>query len=153
MRDDSVRLLQGPPRRQWIGWAMWVMHFGWAIRDWISVIDVGVSFGFVVLAIAIRKGLRRRGLWITAHEVIISNTDSMHVVPIEGCRAEIRRYETAGWGFKPNFDNTQTAQAKLWVIPADRSQPKVAVEAGIGLTPPKLRRLEAELQAAILDAA
>ena len=63
---------------------MWVMHFGWAIRDWISVIDVGVSFGFVVLAIAIRKGLRRRGLWITAHEVIISNTDSMHVVPIEG---------------------------------------------------------------------
>ena len=43
MSDDSIRLLQGPPARQWIGWIMWAMHFGWAIRDWISVIDVGVS--------------------------------------------------------------------------------------------------------------
>ncbi|MEM8707087.1 MAG: hypothetical protein AAGE98_11570 [Actinomycetota bacterium] len=153
MSDDSIRLLQGPPARQWIGWIMWAMHFGWAIRDWISVIDVGVSFGFAVLAIALRRGLRRRGLWVTNEEIIISNTEQMHVIPIEGSSAKLMRTDNGFWAHKPDFDNTQTAQLKLWVIPADRTQPRVAVDAGLGLTPPKLRRLEAELQAAILDAA
>ena len=72
MSEDSIRLLQGPPMRQWIGWMMWAMHFGWAIRDWISVIDVGVSFGFAVLATALRKGLKRRALWVTNEEIIIA---------------------------------------------------------------------------------
>ena len=153
MSEDSIRLLQGPPIRQWIGWMMWAMHFGWAIRDWISVIDVGVSFGFAVLAVALRKGLKRRALWVTNEEIIISNTDEMHVVPIDGCKAEIRSYERTGFGAKPRFDNTNTAQLKLWVIPADRTRPRVSVDVGLGMTPPKLRRLEAELQAAILDAA
>ncbi len=153
MSDDSIRLLQGPPARQWIGWFMWAMHFGWAIRDWISVIDVGVSFGFAVLAIALRKGLKRRGLWVTNAEVIISNTDDMHVVPIDGAVARIEQSDRGLWANKPDFDNTTTAQMRLWVIPADRTKPRVPVDAGLGLTPPKLRRLEAELQAAILDAA
>ena len=153
MSEDSIRLLQGPPMRQWIGWMMWAMHFGWAIRDWISVIDVGVSFGFAVLAVALRKGLKRRALWVTSDEIIISNTDEMHVVPIDGCTAEIRSYERTGFGSKPSFDNTGTAQLKLLVIPADRTKPRMPVDVGLGMTPPKLRRLEAELQAAILDAA
>ena len=153
MSEDSIRLLKGPPIRQWIGWVLWAGHFLWAVRDWISVIDVGVSVGFGLLAVALRKGLRRRALWVTHDEVIVSNTDEMHVIPIAGARAELIRTDHGIWASKPEFDNTPTAQLRLFVIPADRSQPRVPVEAGLGMMPPKLRRLEAELQAAILDAA
>jgi len=150
---DDIRLLQGPPRRQWIGWIMWAIHLVWSIRDWLSLIDIGVSFGFVVLAMAMRRGLKRRSLWVTPDEVIVSNTEEMHVIPMDGAKAKIVDSERGVLANRPNFDNTKVAQMRLFVFPGDREQPTVAVEAGLGLRPSRLRQLEAELQAAILDAA
>lgn len=133
---------------------MWGIHLVWGVRDGISLIDVGVSFGFVVLALAIRRGLKRRGLWVTADEVIVSNTEEMHVIALDGAKAKIM---DSARGIvsnnQPAFDNTKNSQMRLFVISGDREQAPVAVEAGLGLRPSRLRQLEAELQAAILDAA
>ena len=96
---------------------MWAIHLLWAARDWFSLIDVGVSFGFVVLAVAIRRGLKRRSLWVTPDEVIVSNTEQMHVIAMDGAKAKIMDSARGIMSNnQPAFDNTKNSQMRLFCL-------------------------------------
>ena len=149
--DDDIRLLQGPPRRQWLGWIMWSVHTVYALVTIPGFTDIMVNLGFLMVAISFRRVLGRRALWVTRDEIYVSNSEDMHVIPMHGARVRLTKVERGFFGAqgKPEFDNTDYSSLKLFVIPGDRETKRVAVDVGLGMSPPKLRALAADIERAI----
>lgn len=154
VEGDDIRLLQGPPRRQWLGWIAWGIHTIYALVTIPGFTDLMVNLGFVMVAVAFRRVLGRRALWVTRDEIYVSNSEDMHVIPMQGARVKVTRVERGFFGEQgqPDFDNTDYSTLKLFVIPGDGKQQRVAVDAGLGMSPPKLRALAADIERAIAAA-
>lgn len=121
------------------------------------------SFSFAGLCIggAVLFFMRanNRSVYQSSDELFVENDGEVVRVPKAGTTVEVREVEQYGFrghrqyvnfvdeSSRPAWDNTRTAKAYLFLVPAEG--PAVRVEAGIGKSPKALRTLHHDLELGI----
>lgn len=149
--EEDVKIIISPSRWARYCWVIVAMHF--AYMTWVgpSVPRFGLFAGLVTISFMWNKAVRRRALWLTADEVVVANSDGTHIVPRAGAGVKLIDEHLKGYGYTdvPEWDNSQQPTKRLYIVPADRTQSRIQVDAAQGLTRPQLVAVYEELELAL----
>ncbi len=161
---DGLRVVLAPRSRLWLRAVSLGVAAVLVALSWLSWEILALAFFIAVFGFRASTRGEERGVWATADDLIISNSGQRVRVPKDGATTTIVHVEfdqrkhypglaplTSGLRrpFKVDFDNANSAEMCLFVIPGHEADAWVHVQAARGLTPKRVRELAAAIDAEI----